>query len=302
MGIERVMARSQKGVALVQVLITTTIIMLLMLFFLTAAKRQVDGANALKDKTQAFLSHYSTRNAVLYRLMTSSADELRAEGWNFYGKPFKANEDATVSIQDLNGLISLANLSDPRMLSQLLQYQLPEGEAQMIAAGLIDWIDKDDFVRPAGAESDYYNSVGTAIRNGPIQTFTELDYIRGMNDVAKQLLITSTTIHPTPYFNPMVAPEKTLGAYLNTPQVARDVVFNRGSSSYTRASVQELTGLTPEDGIDYITGPYFRITIHSKVADSYYGKVLEYGVFPRRRDPLVVLSRLPQKQLTGKSE
>ena len=285
------------GVALVQVLITTAIIMLLMLYFLTAAKSQVDHARALQDKTQAYLSHHSTKNAVLFRLLTSDVNELVNEGWNFYGEPFTANQDAMVEVQDLNGLLSLAATSEPDTLYALLSQQLSSSQARQISESFVDWIDLDDIPRPAGAERQEYQARGKSITNGPIQTFTELPFIQGMTYEAEQIFIKYTTVHPTPYFNPMVAPQPMLAAFINNPNMAADLVSLRGSANYTRDRFEEETGLTPEDGLDYIYGPNYRITINSKVGDSYYGKVLEFGLYPYRDRPVRVLSRMPLQQV-----
>ena len=290
------MSNAQQGVALVQVLITTAIMMLLMIYFLTAAKSQIDHAKAMQDKTQAYLSHYSTNSAVLFRLLTSNPNDLIEEGWNFYGSPFEANNDAIVEVQDLNGLISLATVSGPELIQSLLAQDINPSQAGAIANAMADWIDLDDNERPGGAESEYYASKGQQIGNGPIQTFTELPFIRNMTYDAELVLMKYTTVHPTLFFNPMVAPQKVLSAYLNDAGMAESLVSMRGSSMYSKDFIENETGLTAEDGLDYIQGPNYRITINSKVGDSYYGKVLEYGLYPYERDPVRVLSRLPLQQ------
>lgn len=291
----RVSRIKASGVALVQVLITTTIIMLLMLYFLTAAKSQVGHARALQDKTQAYLSHYSTQNAVLFRLLTSEPNKLIEEGWNFYGEPFEANKDAMVEVQDLNGLLSLATTSKPELIYALLSEQIAPGQAMQIAASMVDWIDADDISRAGGGER-------ATIGNGPIQTFTELPLISGMTYEAEQILIKNTTVHPTLYFNPMVAPPMMLAAYLNDRNLANDLVGLRGGSNYTKDRFEQDTGLTPEDGLDYIYGPSYRITINSQVGDSYYGKVLEFSIYRYRDRPVRVLSRMPLQQISNNQQ
>lgn len=290
------------GVALVQVLITTTIIMLLMLYFLTAAKSQVGHARALQDKTQAYLSHYSTQNAVLFRLLTSEPNALIEEGWNFYGEPFEANKDAMVEVQDLNGLLSLAATSNPELIYALLSEQMASGQAMQIAENIVDWMDLDGMPNSAGGAREFYETNGMAIGNGPIQTFTELPLISGMTYEAEQILIKNTTVHPTLYFNPMVAPRMMLAAYINDRNLAGDLVELRGGSNYTKDRFEQDTGLTPEDGLDYIYGPSYRITINSRVGDSYYGKVLEFSIYPYRDRPVRVLSRMPLQQTSIKKQ
>jgi type II secretory pathway component PulK len=290
--------KNQSGIALIQVIITTAIIMLLMTFFLTAAKSQVNRAQALQNKTAAFLSNYSAQNQVLYQLLTADYIELESEGWNFHGTPFQPNPQTTVSLQDLNGLLSLASLSQEYLLQRTLAQTLSEADAQTIAQSLMDWIDKDAISRASGAEQSYYDSQGIVVRNGPIQTFTELAFINGMTIEAEEALIMNTTVHPTPFFNVMSAPEALLAAFLKDDSIANDVIGLRGSSNYSRKSVQELTQVYNDEGINYLYGPGFRLTIHSKVADSYFGRTLEVEVYPYRDKSVEVLSRLPIQQLT----
>lgn len=288
----------QRGIALIQVLITTSIIMLLMVFFLTAAKSQVNRAQALQDKTTAYLAQYSTNNAVLFKLLTTDMNELRNEGWNFHGVPFKASEYATVAIQDLNGLLSLATLSQSPLLARTLAPEIGGSRAQKVAASVVDWIDADDVVQADGAEQNTYDSQGITIRNRPIQSFTELAFIDGMSVAAEEAIIANTTLHPTPFFNPMTAPRHLLNARLQDQVVTDMIISMRGRAGYTRQAVEQATGMYAEEEVNYLLGPGFRLTIDAKVADSFFGKVIEYELYPYRKRPVEVLSRLPRQQLS----
>ena len=59
------------------------------------AKSQVIRAQALQDRTQAYLAGYSSKNRVLFGLMTTPYHELQEQGWNFHGEPFVVNNNAT---------------------------------------------------------------------------------------------------------------------------------------------------------------------------------------------------------------
>jgi len=56
-------------------------------------------------------------------------------------------------------------------------------EAEEIAAAIEDWRDEDDTKRPRGAESFYYQTLGSpyACKNGPFQQPEELLLVRGMS-------------------------------------------------------------------------------------------------------------------------
>ncbi|HUR54475.1 MAG TPA: hypothetical protein VMZ71_10110 [Gemmataceae bacterium] len=51
-----------------------------------------------------------------------------------------------------------------------------------IADAIVDWVDKDDDTRPAGAEASYYLSLSNAYRtkNGPLNSVDELLFVRGV--------------------------------------------------------------------------------------------------------------------------
>jgi hypothetical protein len=225
-------------------------------------------------------------------------EELRHQGWNFYGVPVQINPNTTVAIQDLNGLLSLASMTQPFLLTRTLEQSRPSGEAQVIAASVLDWIDPDNISQPGGAERDVYSAQNIEIRNGPIQTYTEFPYINGMTIEGEEALMANTTIHPTPFFNPMTAPEELLGAYMSDNGRAAEVMSLRGSGNFNKAQVEDITEIYDEDGINYLLGPGFRLDVRSKVADSFFGKVLEYGIYPYREWPVEVLSRLPRQQLS----
>ena len=289
--------KRQRGVALIQVLITTAIIMLLMVFFLTSARSQVDRARALQDKTQAYLSYHSTNNAVLFRLLTSDLQQLTKEGWNFHGEPFESNADAMVEIQDLNGLLSLGATVSPEMIEALLAEHISPDEAKTAAHRLMDWMDKDNIAHPYGAEQEHYAGTGIVVRNNYLQSFTELAYL-DISYEAELALIENTTIHPTLYFNPLVASKPMLAAYLDNPAMAQQIANARQQSDFNKSTVEYITDLSAEDGFDYIYGPYFRVTINSKVGSSFYGKVQEFRIEPYKRRPLSVIARLPRQQRT----
>lgn len=289
-------AKKQRGVALVQVLITTAIIMLLTIYFLSVAKSQVTRAAALQDKTLAYLNTYSAKNQVLFGLLTQTKVALLDQGLNFHGKESSINANTVVKIQDLNGLLSLATLNAADSLVKLLAQDLAPDKAKSIGASIIDWIDKDDQRRSQGAEQSDYNA-GEHVRNGPVQTFTELAYIKGMTFEAEQLLISNTTFIPTAIFNPMTSPQKLLASYLDDKVKSAKVQELKKTESYNQTAVQELTGIHTDEEVGYLVGPSFRITVSSQVRDSIVSKIYEYNILPHGFEPVVILSQSPGQPL-----
>jgi len=56
------------------------------------------------------------------------------------------------------------------------------GLDQAAVASILDWIDKDDFPNPDGAENEYYASLSYsyACRNGPLESLEELAFVKGV--------------------------------------------------------------------------------------------------------------------------
>lgn len=92
---------------------------------------------------------------------------------------------------NLNGL-------EYKPLARYLRYLgIPETEARVLAANIIDWRDPDNFVtEQIGAEREYYMGLPRPYppRNAPIENWQELAYIRGMTPDWLQLLRDNFTI------------------------------------------------------------------------------------------------------------
>lgn len=290
--------KAQRGVALVQVIITTAIIMLLMIFYMTAAKSQVNRAQALQDKASAYIKYYSANSKVVFALLTTEYDQMRREGWNFYGRTVQLDDQVSVALQDLNGLLSLPTMNSNIILLGILSHanRSSDYNPEEVASSVYDWIDPDNAPLAFGAEQSSYNSEGIVVRNGPIQSFTELALIKGMTYEAEQVLLRNTTIQPTPFFNPMSAPEAVLAAVADSGR-ADAVLSMRHEQNVDRELVQSLVNIQMDETVNYFVGPGIRVTINAKVGNSYFGKVLEYGVYPYRPVPLEVLARMPLQQI-----
>ena len=282
--------RHQRGVALIQVLLITTIILLLSVYFVTLAKTQVGKAREFQDRTQAWLNYYSAKNAVTYSLLTESREEIKEKGWNYHGQPFYITENVKISVQDLNGLYSLASLVSDERLKRILASEGTIPNVANVSSAILDWIDVDNVALPLGGEQSSYGSV-TKVRNGPVQTINELMYIKGVNAEVVRVVNENMTFHPTPLFNPFSAPEAVLHAFTTDRNAISEVIKLREQHSISEKEVSTKLNLYSDEGIGYIIGPGFRLTIESRVNDSYFGQVEEFRVLPYRQYPLHLLSR-----------
>jgi type II secretory pathway component PulK len=87
-----------------------------------------------------------------------------------------------VTVRPANALPNLNSIAyGPLWRYLALLLKIEPGEAQKLAANLIDWRDPDDFVTEGiGAESESYHALGYSSRNAPIRQWQELAYIKGI--------------------------------------------------------------------------------------------------------------------------
>jgi hypothetical protein len=83
-----------------------------------------------------------------------------------------------VMIRPANALPSINTLPRAAMIRYLTHLGLERGPARRLAGVIHDWIDVDDFISEEGAESSQY-PFGHAPRNGPIQSWSEIYYLKG---------------------------------------------------------------------------------------------------------------------------
>ena len=100
-----------------------------------------------------------------------------------------------VRIVNANGRINI-NKVDVGMLEKIVSLcGVDDGtEAASVANSILDWIDKDDFKRPGGAEKDYYLSLADPYlpKNNDIQDIRELLLVKGVD----RDLFYGTSHHP----------------------------------------------------------------------------------------------------------
>jgi type II secretory pathway component PulK len=87
-----------------------------------------------------------------------------------------------INLQDSGGLINVFQI-DRVLFKNLLEYHdFSPGDADIILDSLLDWMDKDNFTRAHGAESDYYlERFGYSAANRLVDSVDELLLVRGMD-------------------------------------------------------------------------------------------------------------------------
>jgi type II secretory pathway component PulK len=90
--------------------------------------------------------------------------------------------DFIINLQDSGGLINVFKI-DRTLFKNLMEYHgLSPGDGDIILDSLFDWMDKDNFTRLNGAESDYYlQEFGYSAANRLVESVDELPLVRGMD-------------------------------------------------------------------------------------------------------------------------
>jgi len=100
------------------------------------------------------------------------------------GSVFRTDPDLEFkfSLQDSSGRINVFR-TERGLLKNLFTYHgIPAEQFEEVMDSLFDWMDKDDFIRPNGAESDYYiKNYGYSAANRLIDDNDELVLIKGFD-------------------------------------------------------------------------------------------------------------------------
>lgn len=278
----------QRGVALIQVLLLTAILSMMALQFTLSSRQQVTIATDLQNKMQAEIKLRTLESRLLFTLLTLSKNDadraLLQEDeigrvWNFYGKPFAVSEVATVSIQDLNGLLSVYGANNSKQLEEFLVFlgKQPQ-EAKSIASNLTYWqgYDRDQFTTmdEANVRGNYLLSVG------------ELKNIDGIDEPLYQQLSPVVTTLQNLLFNPMTAPLPLLQAKLS-PEIYSEVADLRREGKLTRKRFSELTQIEEGDSITFVPGRRLQIELVVTVGGAVAKRRFIAYLRPENRFPVV---------------
>jgi general secretion pathway protein K len=155
------------------------------------------------------------------------------------------NGNVTYSITDENGKIAI-NTASRGVLAKVLNHAGVEigEERDIIIDSILDWIDADSNHRINGAENDYYKNEGLpyTVKNGRIETLTELLKVRGMTseifygsreneDGKPKGLENILTVYDASPVNPNTASPEVLAVLFNATQ-AEEILNARAEKGY----------------------------------------------------------------------
>ena len=232
--------RQQAGAAFLIVMWLLALLAIILGSFALLARSERLQARHLFDTTRA---RYAAEAGV-HRAVLAMGIPDPAQRWVPDGRPYRFEFDGAeieVEVTDETGKIDL-NAVDVFVLSQfLVGFDLPQDEADALAAAIVDWRDADDLISLNGAEIDEYEAAGLAYgpRNAPFELLGELQQVLGMNyalfqRVAPYLTIYSGLSMPNPAFaavpvlqslpgmDPALAEEALAARFAYDPQLGGD--------------------------------------------------------------------------------
>lgn len=291
---------SQRGIALIQVLIITFVLSLLGLYINQTVREQVKITTSIQNKFLMRLELEKTEADLLQALLSNnkylnkSAVNSIASKWNFYGKEFQLNDNAYVTLTDLSSLMGL-NISDATLLKNvLLQIGIDEVSAREFVDSLADWKDKNDLSRLNGAESAYYkqHKKSYAARNGFLQDPSEVALIRGGEQITPKLFNQYFTTEIVAGFNPLNAPQKILNAFINDENSIQKVLQLREQGALKSYEFYKLTGVEADEYITFATGSKIRVQLRVTHNDAQLTKTYTLDATPQSYIKPMVFSHI----------
>ena len=245
--------RGEKGIALVMVM--WMIVMLVVLASEMVAAVKGDTASVVNFKEDR-----ETYYLALAGVQLAMSEILRESDFNYYaegeGMVFAKLDEVgaeynpavreeiplgggvvTYTISDENGKVNLNSLAGDRDgMIRLLQSIFADGDVNVaeVVDSIADWVDADDLVRPAGAESDYYNSLPDPYdaKNGPFDTVDELRKVKGISDEIYLTLAEKVTAYPIGGINVNTASPEALLASGREEEDVQNILGIRQADGY----------------------------------------------------------------------
>jgi general secretion pathway protein K len=279
---------NQTGVALIQVLLLVVLLMLMSLHFSLSSKQYVNQAISLQDKVTAEVQLKTLESEVLFALMTQSRNDISFEqaeknavstAWNFYGEVFEPFSNTNVSIQDMNGLLSLyGNLNNETLEQLLIQLGQTSAQARKIVANINRWQGLE--------EPGLTGNSDRQMRKDFLMNVTELKHLESIDDALYKKLAPLVTNYSALVFNPMTAPIELLRGQLNN-DVIEEINTLRKSNLLTRTRFIEMTQIQEDDTITFSPGRKLKLSLKVEYGSAIAKKTEVFDIRPESPLPLI---------------
>lgn len=217
--------KTQQGIALVLVLWVLLLLTIITASFSLMARMDRLEANSLLSGTQARFSAEAAINLAVLALRDPD-DESRMLA---DGRLYQQEVDGIlieVRATDERGKLDINATDELTMINMLTGHGLELGDAEFLAAAIMDWRDEDELERVNGAEEDTYLAAGLEIgpANRPFLMTEELLQVIGMSfelyrRMEPGITVFSRTGEPDPAFAPVEA-------LMALPDITRDEAVN----------------------------------------------------------------------------
>lgn len=262
----------QRGIALIQVLIIAFILSMLGLYIMQSTRDQIKTTYTIQHAADLRIKIETAEAKVINALLSEFKFENKesenqvVSQWNFYYKPFEL-DSVQVQIQDLNGLISL-NITDKQLLyDTLAELQVERENINEFVDSLADWKDENDIKRRSGAERNHYEMQGKpGPRNGYIQSMAEVSYINKSEVLTKNQFNKYFTVEPVTGFNPSVAPETILKAFIKDDTKVAKLIALRDNGQLNENKFYSITHIDSDEFVSFLSGSTFTIKLMAQVA------------------------------------
>lgn len=202
----------QRGIALIAVLWGIAILSIIAAAFLSETRSQGTIARNLLENAKAqALADAGVYRAIAGILSIDPSIAWRADGTVY---PLTLGEGSVViTIEDEGGKVDL-NRAQDRLLAGLFEVLgVQEEQSAPLIDAIRDFADRDDNLRPAGAEDGDYAAAGLVwgAKDAPFESVEELQQVFGVSRPLYDRLAPFLTVHSgRAQINPVVAPREVL--------------------------------------------------------------------------------------------
>lgn len=285
--------KTQRGIALIQVLLVSGIIALLMLQMGLTAREQVARAALIADRAELQLAAQSREAALLYSLLTEpmarqpDSENPYAAAWNFHGEPFTV-DGITFSIQDESGRMRVPERDGAEFEGLLRRLGVEAPRARRIRSELLTLQGAPAGRRQLGSDDAAFNPSEAA--RYPLQDLGQLRLLPSMDDGLYRRLRPLLTLYPTPGFNPTTASPELLGTLMTESQLT-GVTDARADGTLDALALWKLTGTQSDERTVLSPGPGLTVRLEMSLRQARTERVTTFIVRPYQGEAVAVWQR-----------
>jgi general secretion pathway protein K len=231
------LAKDERGIALVMVIWALALLSLMAASFLSEARVELRRAVNLRERAEAEALAEAGINLALARLVAESGGTAPQSWTERVG-----GGTVTITLTDERGKIDL-NGAEPALIASLFEaVGAGEPAAKALSAAIADFRDADRATATDGAEDAAYPAGSGGAKDAPFETADELMQVRGMTPDLFDRVAPLVTIHSAlPTIDPLLAPEGVLRAipHIDQAELARFLAVRKKTAPILQARGRE---------------------------------------------------------------